>query len=130
MLNGERIKLMTRLASFEDNEGKQSLHICSYFRSDYISLNITKSVLAATISYFIVLAMYVYYNVDELLDSIYSIDIQAAAKKLLLIYVITVGVYALISYIIYSFRYDRAKKDLKDYNSALKILSDMYNKED
>ena len=35
MLNEERVVLMTKMASYEANEGKKSLAIGSYFRSDY-----------------------------------------------------------------------------------------------
>lgn len=129
MLNEERIKLMTRMASYEDSEGKPAIHVCSYFRSDYISLNVVKAVVAATFSYLLVLAMYIYYNADSLLENIYSMNLQAVCKKLLTGYVITAGIYALISYVLYSFRYDRARRSLKDYSSALKILSEMYNKQ-
>ena len=36
MLNEDRIILMTRMASYEENEGKKNVSIGSYFRGDYI----------------------------------------------------------------------------------------------
>ena len=36
MLNEERVILMTKLASYETNEGKKNVAIGNYFRSDYI----------------------------------------------------------------------------------------------
>ena len=35
MLSQERIKLMTKMAAYEENEGKKYMSIGSYFRSDY-----------------------------------------------------------------------------------------------
>ena len=52
MLNAERVILMTRLASYETGEGKQNMAIGKYFRSDYIRLQTIKSVVYATIAFF------------------------------------------------------------------------------
>ena len=51
MLNEERIKLMTKMASYEANEGKRNVSIGSYFRGDYISIQVIKSIFAATIAF-------------------------------------------------------------------------------
>ena len=55
MLNEDRIKLMTRMASYEENEGKRSMAIGKYFRSDYLSLQTIKSIISATLTFAIVL---------------------------------------------------------------------------
>ena len=130
MLDEKRIMLMTRMASYEDNEGHDAIRICNHFRSDYISFNIIKTVVSATLAFILLAGAYVYRNFDDLLQNIYKIDIMSLAKSFLTYYIIAVGAFALISYIIYSVRYDRAKKSLKDYNSALKLLTGMYNDED
>ena len=59
MLNEERIKLMTKMASYEANEGKKNVSIGSYFRGDYIGLQVVKSVLNATVAFLIVFAMFI-----------------------------------------------------------------------
>lgn len=52
MLNEERIRLMTKMASYEANEGKKNVSIGSYFRGDYIGLQVIKSVISGTIGFF------------------------------------------------------------------------------
>ena len=37
MLNEERIILMTKMASYEANEGRRNVAIGRYFRSDYVA---------------------------------------------------------------------------------------------
>ena len=122
---GNRVMLMTRMASFEANEGKQAIRICNYFRSDYVTLNVVRSAVAATVAFFLLGGLYIYYNVDMLLQEIYSIDIIEMGRTTVTAYIIFVGTFALISYVVYSFRYDRARKSLRDYNNALKSLSEM-----
>ena len=53
MLNEERIILMTKLASYEAGEGKRNEAIGKYFRSDYIGVQVIKSIISATIAFLI-----------------------------------------------------------------------------
>ena len=124
-IDGDRVMLMTRMASFEENEGKEAIRICNYFRSDYVCLNVVRAIVSATISYFLVLGLYVYYNIDRLLQDIYTMDLMAMGRKLITAYVRFAGAFGIIAYVIYSFRYDWAKKHLSDYNYALRELLNM-----
>ena len=54
MLNEERIKLMTKMAAYEADEGKKNVAIGNYFRGDYIGLQVIKSIISATIAFVIV----------------------------------------------------------------------------
>ena len=51
MLNEERVILMTKMASYEENEGKKNVNIGNYFRGDYIAIQVLKSIFCATIAY-------------------------------------------------------------------------------
>ncbi|MBQ9361330.1 MAG: hypothetical protein IJT96_09880 [Lachnospiraceae bacterium] len=121
-IDGDRVKLMTRMASFEENEGKEAIRICNFFRSDYVCLNVVRAIVSATVSYFLVLGLYIYYNIDQLLQGIYTMDLMATGRKLVTAYVIFAGAFGIIAYVVYSFRYDWAKKHLNDYNYALREL--------
>lgn len=129
MLNEERIKLMTRMAAFEENEGKKNMEIGSYFRGDYIELQILKSVASGSFAFLTILAMYIYYNFETFMQNIYKMDMVQFGKSILLYYFIFVVVYALIAYIVYSYRYSKAKKSLKRYFYNLKQLAALYELE-
>ncbi|MBP3475872.1 MAG: hypothetical protein J6K48_06105 [Lachnospiraceae bacterium] len=126
MLNEERIILMTKLASYEDNDGKKNVAIGSYFRSDYIGWQVLKSIISATIAFVVVFAMYIFYDFEMFMMDIYKMDLMEFAKKVLFLYLGIVGVYAIISYIIYTVRYNRAKRSLKLYYMNLRRLANMY----
>ena len=129
MLNEERVVLMTKMASYEANEGKKSLAIGSYFRSDYIGWQVLKSIISATIAFVVVFAMYIFYDFEIFMTDIYKMDLLEFAKNVLFYYLGTVGIYALISYIVYTVRYSRAKKSLRAYYMNLHRLSSMYRNE-
>lgn len=129
MLSQERIKLMTRMAAYEENEGKKYMSIGSYFRSDYMGLQIIKSIICATLAFLIIAGLYIYYHFDTLMQDVYKVDLMVMGKRVLFYYVIfTVG-YSLITYIVYSFRYSRAKRSLKHYYHHLKQLAAIYDLE-
>ena len=127
MLNEERIILMTKMASYEENEGKKNMAIGKYFRSDYIAIQVMKSILCATIAYAVCFALYIFYDFENFMQDIYKMDLISFAKDVLFYYAITVVVYGVISYGIYSYRYAKAKKSLKCYYNNLKKLNSLYN---
>ena len=129
MLNEERIRLMTKMASYEANEGKKNVAIGSYFRGDYIGLQVIKSVISGTIGFFIIFAVYLGYDLETFMTEIYKMDLLLFGKNVVIAYLIFVGVYAIISYAVYTYRYTKAKKSLKLYYNNLKKLSYLYEKE-
>lgn len=129
MLNEERIKLMTKMASYEANEGKRNVSIGSFFRGDYISLQVIKSIINATIAFIICFALFVFYDFEVFMSDIYKMDLLGLGKNVLTVYAIFTAVYALISYLIYTHRYSKARKSLKMYYNNLKKLAYLYDKE-
>ena len=129
-IDGDSVMLMTRMASFEMNEGKEAIRICNSFRSDYVCLHVVRAIVSATVAYFLIMALYVYYNIDRLLQDIYTMDLMATGRKLVTAYVIFAGAFGIIAYVVYSFRYDWAKKHLNDYNYALRELLHMREGQD
>ncbi len=129
MLNEERIRLMTKMASYEANEGKKNVSIGSYFRGDYIGLQVIKSVISGTIGFFIIFAVYLGYDLETFMTEIYKMDLFLFGKNVVIAYLLFVGVYAIISYAVYTYRYTKAKKSLKLYYNNLKKLSYLYEKE-
>lgn len=127
MLNEERIILMTKMASYEDKEGKKYVEIGNYFRSDYIAIQVLKSVLSATIAFAIVFALFIFYDFENFMQDIYKMDLLGFARSVLIYYGVTMVIYGLLSYVICSYRYAKAKKSLKCYYHNLKKLNAMYN---
>ena len=129
MLNEERVVLMTKMASYEAHEGEKCLAIGSYFRNDYIGWQVLKSIISATIAFVVVFAMYIFYDFEVFMTDIYKMDLLEFAKNVLFYYLGTVGAYALVSYVVYTVRYSRARKSLRAYHMNLHRLSNMYRSE-
>lgn len=128
MINEEKVILMTRLASYEANEGKRDISIVNYFKSDYIGFQILKSVIAATISFLALFGIYVFYNFEELIQEMYKMDLLGFGKNVIILYLCAVGAYGVISYVVSVIKYNKAKKNLRNYYSNLRKLAGMYDK--
>lgn len=126
MLNAERVILMTRLASYENGEGKKNVAIGKYFRSDYIKMQTIKSIIYATVAFVILVALMVLMDIEAFMGDIYQMDLIGYAKSILYWYIAFVGIYGVISFIVYSVRYRNARKQLKVYFNNLKKISEMY----
>ncbi len=126
MLNEERVILMTKLASYEAGEGKKNVAIGSYFRSDYIGWQVLKSIISASIAFVVVFAMYIFYDFEVFMMDIYKMDLLEFCKNVLIWYAVVVGAYAVISYIVYTYRYSKARKSLRLYYKNLRKLANMY----
>ena len=129
MLDEERIRLMTQMASYENGEGRRSIPIASYFRGDYISFNVVKTAIYITIAYVIIVMTYIYYNAENMIGDIYKFDLVSIARNVLIGYIVVVAAYSIVAYVIYSIRYNRARQSMHDYYAALKKLSAMYEEE-
>ncbi len=129
MISEQRVKLMTRLAAYEEGEGKKNAAIGSYFRGDYISLQILKSIACATLSFALLVGLYVLYDSELFVSGIYEIDILEYVKKIILYYVGFTAVYVIISYIVYAIRYRKAKRRLRVYFNNLRRLQILYQRE-
>ena len=127
MLSQERIKLMTKMAAYEENEGKKYMSIGSYFRSDYMGMQVIRSVISGTLAFFLLAGLYVYYHFETMMQDIYKMDLLLLGRRVLFYYIVFIAAYSVITYVIYSFRYSRAKRSLKHYYYHLKPLAAIYD---
>lgn len=118
------------MAVYEEHEGKKSMSIGTYFRGDYIGKEVIKSIIYATIAYVIVIAVYVCYDFEILAQEIYNMDLIQFGTKMLKDYLKLVVGYAIITYVFYAMRYQKARRSLRSYYNNLRRLNSMYRKEE
>ena len=80
------------------------------------------------LSFFVFFSVYIFYNFEELMQDIYKMNLLEYGKSIITIYLCSVGAYGVLSYILFSVRYSRARKSLKNYYGNLRKLAGMYEK--
>ena len=127
MLNENKVKMMTRMAIYEKNEGKKMLRTAKFFKGDYVSLAVLKSTIATTFAFIIVVLMVVLCNTESIIRQINSMDYVALGKKIIVYYVLALIVYAVISGIYSAYQYDKTRSGIKKYVMRLNKLERFYN---
>ena len=130
MLNEEKIKIMNKLAMYEQGEGKKYLPVSRYYRSDYIGLALIKNFFLVTIGYCLILAGIAAYFGEYLVDNIHKMDLVAVGRNAVIGYVVVLVVFSVATYIQYSVRYHKAKKSVKEYYQELTQLNKIYSREE
>lgn len=129
MLNEDRVILMTRMAAYEAGEGKKHINVVRFFKGDYIAVGILKAIICGSLSYALILGLYIYYNFETFMGSMYDMDILQFARDIMIRYAWFVGIYVLITYIVCTIRYNISRRSLKKYFRNLKVLKRMYDKQ-
>ena len=130
LLNENKVKMMTKMAIYEKNEGRRMLRTARYFKGDYVAFGILKTLITTTLAFAIVAIMYVLCNAEGLVENINSMDYLAFGKKVAIYYIIMLVIFAITAGFVYSFQYENSRKGLKKYFSRLNKLERFYNKYD
>ena len=130
MLNEEKIKIMNKLAMYEQGEGKKYLPVSRYYRSDYIGLALIKNFFLVTLGYCLILAGIAAYFGEYLVDNIHKMDLVAVGRNAVIGYVVVLVVFSVATYIQYSVKYHKAKKSVKEYYQELTQLNKIYSREE
>lgn len=126
LLNENKIKMMTKMAIYEKNEGRKMLKTAKYFKGDYIAFGILKTIISTTFAGVILLAMYFLCNAEGMIQDINNLDYMGLARKFAFYYVLMLIVFCTIAGLVYYFRYESTRKGLKRYFSRLNKLERFY----
>ncbi len=129
MLDQRKIELMTRLAFYEQTDGKKDFKVSEFYRKDYTSLHTICSVLWVTVGYLCVIGIVILMVLEDLLENMSNGVIVMLGGMILLGYVALIIIYAIITNHIYDEKHKEARQRVKKYNHDLTRLLRMYEKE-
>ena len=129
MLNEDKIKVMTKLAAYEQREGKETIPIMQYFQGDYIIFNTIKTVISATAAYVIIIATLCLVRGQYLMENIHKMSIEQVGGRILFGYIVVLAVYITAALIVYYRKYMKAKNSVRKYYNRLKELNAYYREE-
>lgn len=130
MLNQERVCEMTKLAIFDQKEGRSCKPMIQYFRKDYIAKELLKSFITGTAAFFVVVAAFGLYHMEELMEQLNSLDISKLAIRGILSYAVCMAVYLSVTYAVYYMRYIKGRQKVKKYFLHLKRVNKIYREEE
>ncbi len=129
MVNKRKIRLMARTAMYEKHEGSGDIPKAKYYKSDYVGLHMWTSAISVTIAYLLIIGLIVAVNFEYVINNLTSMNYTVLAVILIMAYIAVMTVMLLISYFIYSYRYNEAENGIKIYQNRLHKIF-MMNKQD
>ena len=127
MLNNKKIRNMTRLAIYEQKEGKKDIRLSKFYKSDYVRFNLLKTIVAVTVAYMLVLFMICVYFSEYVISEAVNLDYVSIGLKALAAYIIIITAYVIGSIFGYNYEYEKSRGRLAKYYKRLKRLDKQYN---
>lgn len=129
MLDKRKVKLMTKLAFYEQTQGKEDFKISEYYRKDYAGYHTLSAILWVTVGY-IGLALLIALGGLETLMAKMSMPFLVTLAGIFLIgYVVSLIFFGVIANHVYNEKHKKARQRVKRYNHDLTRLLKMYEKE-
>lgn len=130
MLSEERIRLMTKMASYEEGKGKEYMPIKQYYRKDYVTLGMIKTLITSTMAFGILFLCWILYEMENITELLANRDLTEFGMSILMIYLIFAVCYQVIALIVYNWRYTKASASMKEYHSVMKKVAKLQEKEE
>lgn len=130
MLNEEKIRLMTRMAAYEQGDGKEDMLIKQYYRTDYVSYQMIKTFISSTIAFGILFLLGTLYSMESLVHELVQMDFMELGRMVLIRYAVFVILYQIVAFVVYNMRYRKATRRMKEYYSELKKVSKLQEGEE
>lgn len=129
MVREEKIKIMTKLAILEQDQGDMIKKAKTYYRSDFIGGHLLKNIFLYTAAFLIGFILWASYSMDALLEKLNTMDILGLGRRIILVYGIVLVIYLVLSYVIYYIKFHKAEIKLLSYRLLMDRLIEEYDKE-
>ena len=129
MLDVDRVKLMTKLALYEQTQGKEDFKISEYYRKDYAGIHVICSILWVTVGYACLAALLEFAGLEKLMAGMSMGLLFTIIGVAIAGYIMTLIVFGLVTSHIYNKKHQDARYRVKLYNHDLIKLLKMYEKE-
>lgn len=125
MLDKRRIRLMTKLAAYEQSGAKEDMKISGYYKKDYVGLNTVIGAIWATIGYGMAAVLFALCNLELLMADL-------SMQKLIVLAVTVIGgyfavliIYCVCAGIFYGTKHKKASRQVKKFYNDLSRLERM-----
>lgn len=125
----EKVRIMTKLAAFEQKEEEDAIKIARYYQADYVRHELLKTLACVTIGYVCICVLGVLYQLEYLIGNATKLNYSHLFAELFGCYCIILVLYGIGVSLGYVYLYHRARKRIKGYDKNLHTLRQLYRKE-
>jgi hypothetical protein len=126
MIDPKKVRLMTKLAVYEEGPGKKDLKINCYSKRTYVNIKQLESIIAVTVAYLLGLGLYCF----GIYTDIISLGLKFPYQKYILHAMIIIIIDFVCTRRYYTKVYDKMREDIKQYDYNLYRLARYIQKEE
>lgn len=130
MVNNRKVRLMTRLAIYEKEEGQEDIKLGKYYRRDFMRLRSLLNFVSVTVGYGLVAALWVIYHMDYIVANAVVLDYGGIVREVIVTYALLVFVSLMFSTLYNRFFYNRSRRKLAKYFRMLRKIRSMANEDE
>lgn len=127
MINHEKTRLMTKIAIYEKNTGREDRDTMMFFKSDFISFKSFSVLVGATIALIMLFIGDFAVNMIDNLATITEYDFVGTGIKYLTVWIIVMLVYVVVSTFFTRLDYLKAEQRVNEYQKLLTQLDKIDN---
>ncbi len=130
MVEKEKLCRMIALARFEKRNEDKAFRINNSYQQDYVAHAMIRNFILTSIAYVLLLVVIVMMNLDVWLSNLNNLNFQPLLLVLVIGYLLLLGIYSVIAYVLAKLRYMRAQNGIRQYKHGLEQLKRIYRAED
>ena len=129
MIDIGRVKLMSKMAHYDQKVSEEDIRICSYFKKDYVSFKTLTTAIWITIAYGIMALGVLFCYLDKFLKSLTFQKLIMVAIVIVTVYIIMLITYCICANKFYKKKYAKSKKHIIKYYKQIVHLQKINAKE-
>lgn len=126
MINKEKVELMSKVALYEQGEGKTTLKLNKYYKNDYSSAKLLSGVPLGILSGLLIILLIFIADGDWIIKAYDSLGGVVCVVVLVLAFSVFVLAYSFFTVYMHNKKYDKYRGNLKNYWLNLKRLDKVY----
>ena len=129
MINEQKVKQLYKVALYEQKEERMHRQIGRYYRKDYITKEILKSIFTGTMAYLFMSMLWIASRWQQLIEQMNQMDLKGLITPAVVAYIGFMALYMGATYLIYRGKYEEIQKLVEKYEDELQTLHGMYEEE-
>ena len=130
MIDQERVREMTKLAAYEQREGKKYRPVTRYYRGDFAARHLLKGFFCGTVVFGLIFLLWGVCHMDLLMEELDSMNLIAIGTAIFIRYLLFMVVYLVAVDIYANVFYAAGRKSMKRQYRRLKRLGRLYDEQE
>ncbi len=130
MIDPKKVRLMTKLAIYEEGPGRNDLKINCYSKRSYVNFKQLESIIAVTFAYILGILLYCFGIYTDIISRGLNFPYQKYILHAAILYILIIIIDFICTRRYYSRVYEKMKKDIKQYNHNLYCLQKYIQKQE